>query len=66
MASREQKFTESPPQDGRSDSTVLYTPAVCEPSETKGPCCDEDDQAQLKFDTDTFRIMKVGWGRGVE
>jgi len=59
MASREQKYTESGPREG-PDSTVLYTPAVCEP-ETKGPCCDEDDQAQLKFDTDTFRIMKVGW-----
>ena len=24
-------------------------------------CCDEEVQAQLKFETDTFRIMRVGW-----
>ena len=24
-------------------------------------CCDEEVQAQIKFETDTFRIMRVGW-----
>ena len=35
------------------------TPGECETNES--PCCEEDALAQLKFNTDTFRIMKVGW-----
>ena len=36
-------------------------PGECETDESETRCCEEDALAQLKFNTDTFRIMKVGW-----
>lgn len=49
------------PQSSAYQPGAIEDPDVSASEQLTASCCDEEVQAQLKFETDTFRIMRVGW-----